>query len=188
MIKVEFFKEKCIGNASCIACSTSFKFNKAEKKAELVGGKNVNDVYIAEVPADKKDEVVAAAEVCPVNAIQISEHGKILVGSDVKQNRTQEIKAAYDDLKEFTMDKKGYFLIRVNREKKRVEVGHCKERNEVDVMFYGDTALELYMTIIKKGLVTELGHAAYLGREIEKACLALKYHLNYVQDDPLELK
>jgi len=40
---------------------------------------------------------------------------------------------------------------------------------------------------LKKNLVENMGHAAYLGREIEKACLALKNNLEYVQDDELKL-
>ena len=124
---------------------------------------------------------------CPVNAIRIIKDGKDVVKTEVGVGRMKEVKAEYDDLKEFKMDSKGYFLIRVNKEKKRVEAGHCKDKNEVDLMVYGDKSIDIYMTIIKLGLVNEMGHAAYLGREIEKACLALKNGLKYVQDDDLEL-
>ena len=37
------------------------------------------------------------------------------------------------------------------------------------------------------GLISRMEHAAYLGKELEKAYLALKYTLQYVQDDPLDI-
>ncbi len=46
----------------------------------------------------------------------------------------------------------------------------------------GTTARALYATIIKAGWVSELSHAAYLGKELARAELALQYGFNYVQD------
>ena len=189
MIRVEYNKDKCIGAGNCVKHSKYFKLK--DEKAELEDSKVKNKLYIAEFNDSKKDELVRAGETCPVNAIRVLQNDKELVTVEVKTSGIKEVKAdvdSYDDMKEFVLDKKGYFLIRVNREKKRVELGHCNSRNEVDIMFYGDNPLELYMTIIKSGLVSELGHAAYLGREVEKACLALKYNLDYVQDDPLKIR
>ncbi|HLC57477.1 MAG TPA: DUF4346 domain-containing protein [Candidatus Nanoarchaeia archaeon] len=106
----------------------------------------------------------------------------------VDTSKMKEVRGEHDDRKEFKIDSKGYFLIRVNKEKKRVEAGHCGKLNVVDYMVYGDNPQKIYMTIIKLGLVSDMGHAAYLGKEFEKACLALKNNLKYVQDDELELK
>jgi tetrahydromethanopterin S-methyltransferase subunit A len=36
--------------------------------------------------------------------------------------------------------------------------------------------------IVANGWVTELSHAAYIGKELAKAELSLKYGLKYVQD------
>lgn len=47
----------------------------------------------------------------------------------------------------------------------------------------GSTAKEVLDTIIKLGLVSRLDHAAYLGRELMKAELALKFGRSYSQDD-----
>ena len=188
-MKIEFNKGKCIGSGACVVSSPYyFELDKNEGKAVLHHSKEIDDnVYSAEVAHGKEKEVIEAAEVCPVNAIRVLKDGKDVVKVDVGTGGMKEIKAEYDDLREFKMDSKGYFLIRVNKEKNRVEVGHCKGKNEVDVMVYGDKSIDIYMTIIKLGLVDEMGHAAYLGREIEKACLALKNNLEYVQDDELEI-
>lgn len=187
---IEFDKKKCIGSGACVAQSPFyFQLRKDEGKAELqhVQQQQQDDVFIAEVEEGREQEAIAAAESCPVNAIKVHHGGKVLVGTEVETGGMKEVEAEYDDLNEFKLDPKGYFLIRVNQEKQRVEVGHCGQRNEVDVMVHGNTAIEIYMTIIKRGLVGDLGHAAYLGREIEKACLALKHGLKYVQDDELEI-
>jgi dihydropteroate synthase-like protein len=47
----------------------------------------------------------------------------------------------------------------------------------------GLTAKEILDTIIGSGLVSRLDHAAYLGRELMKAELALKFRRSYSQDD-----
>lgn len=188
-MKLEFDKKKCIGSGACVAQSPFyFQLRKDEGKAVLQHAQQQDgDVFIADVEGGREEEAINAAEACPVNAIKVHHSGKVLVSNEVETSKMQEVKAEYDDMKEFKLDPKGYFLIRVNQEKQRVEVGHCGQRNEVDVMVHGSKAIEIYMTIIKRGLVGDLGHAAYLGREIEKACLALKNGLKYVQDDELEL-
>ena len=188
MVKVEYNKNKCIGQGNCVAASPFYftldEFNKAVLNHSV---KKDNDIFVAEIKENKLNDVIEAAKSCPVNAIRVFDENEDIVGVDVKTDKVEEIKAEYDDLKEFVMDKKGYFLIRVNKEKQRVEVGHCGDLNKVDIMVYGTVPIEIYMTILKKNLVENMGHAAYLGREIEKACLALKNNLEYVQDDELKL-
>lgn len=187
MVKVEYNKNKCIGQGNCVAAAP-FYFTLEEAKAILNHSiEDEDDIFVADIKSDKLNDVIEAAKSCPVNAIRVFDEKEDIVSVEVKTDKVQEIKAEYDDLKEFVMDKKGYFLIRVNKEKQRVEVGHCGSLNKVDVMVYGTIPIEIYMTIIKKGLVENMGHAAYLGREIEKACLALKNNLEYVQDDELKI-
>ncbi|MDH5199722.1 MAG: DUF4346 domain-containing protein, partial [Candidatus Bathyarchaeota archaeon] len=43
----------------------------------------------------------------------------------------------------------------------------------------------VYQTIIRRGLVGNLDHAAYLGKELTKAGVALRLGRSYVQDEPL---
>lgn len=99
----------------------------------------------------------------------------------------QTILAHYDDRKEFMLDQKGYFLIRINPTEKTIEVGLCRELNKIAVRVVGKKPLEIYQMIIKKGLLSRLDHAAYLGRELQKAYIALQKGIPYVQDDELEL-
>ncbi|AIY89220.1 dihydropteroate synthase-like protein [Geoglobus acetivorans] len=50
----------------------------------------------------------------------------------------------------------------------------------------GKDAKSIIDTILRLNLVTRLDHAAYLGRELKKAEMALKLGKNYVQDMPLD--
>lgn len=81
------------------------------------------------------------------------------------------------------LDPKGYFLIRVNEELKKIEAAFCDlKENKVRIIIRGNTPLEVYTAIIKENLVTMLDHAADIGVELEKAYIALKYGKKYTQD------
>src|SRR3989344_6443947 len=102
------------------------------------------------------------------------------------ENIKEVIKATHDHFKEWHPDLKGYFLIRVNEEKKRIEAGFCTYKHVITKMVYGSYAIEIYNTIIRKKLISRLEHAAYVGKELYKAELALKYGKKYRQEFPLE--
>ncbi len=99
------------------------------------------------------------------------------------------IEAKYDRIKDWKMDPKGYFLIKVDRENNLIRVGHCTfPGNKMVAEVTGKTAMEIVNTIIREGMVSSLQHAADLGIELHKAEMALKHGYNYVQDDELLLK
>lgn len=100
----------------------------------------------------------------------------------------EEITGNYDDFEDWALDPKGYFLIRIDREKKLLEVGLCRKDNKVEVTIRGKRPQDIYFEVAKRELISKLDHAAYLGKELEKAYLALKYDLEYIQDEELELK
>ena len=91
------------------------------------------------------------------------------------------------DKDEFSYDPKGYFLIRTLPEEKKIEVGHCKQNNLILKIFKGNTAKEICQAVLKAGIVSRLEHAAYLGRECEKAEASLKLGTAYVQDEDLKI-
>ena len=49
----------------------------------------------------------------------------------------------------------------------------------------GERARDVLNTLIDRGLVRRLDHAGYLGRELERAEIALHLGRNYIQDEPL---
>ena len=76
----------------------------------------------------------------------------------------------------FVRDKAGSFKIRVEH---AISV---KDSYKPTISFEGKRASEIYEEIIEKGLVTRLDHAAYLGKELEKAEIAMLTGKEYVQD------
>jgi tetrahydromethanopterin S-methyltransferase subunit A len=80
------------------------------------------------------------------------------------------------------MDKAGYFVIIPNPKKKVIMVEHYSYYNKLLRIIEGKDARSIYHTIIENGWVTQLSHAAYLGKELAKAELSLKLGLKYTQD------
>jgi len=81
------------------------------------------------------------------------------------------------------MDPKGYFLIRINEDLKKIEAALCDyKKNKVRIIIRGDNPVEVYTAILKEELVENLDHAADLGVELEKAYIALKTGKRYTQD------
>ena len=78
------------------------------------------------------------------------------------------------------LDPAGAFHIgiaHINDGKRYIVAEHAKET------IIGKNAAEILDMIIDKGLVTSLEHAGYLGRELEKAEIAIEFDRSYVQDD-----
>ena len=80
------------------------------------------------------------------------------------------------------MDKAGYFVIIPQREKKIITVEYYSYDNKLQKTIDGKEARSLYLTIIENKWITLLSHAAYLGKELEKAELSMKYGFKFVQD------
>ena len=85
-------------------------------------------------------------------------------------------------------DKNGYLLIRVNYKDKLIEIGFCLNTHKLIKKISGGNIKDIYFTIAQEKWLSREDHYAYLGRELEKAYLALKYNLKYVQDLDLDLK
>tara|TARA_B100000315_G_C14180460_1_gene408664 strand:+ start:70 stop:453 length:384 start_codon:yes stop_codon:yes gene_type:complete len=110
----------------------------------------------------------------------------------IKNNIKDKIPAKYNKIKDWIMDPKGYFLIKIDRETNLIRVGYCifsKLNNDpihdMIAEVTGITAIEIVNTLIKKNFISSLQHAADMGIELHKAELALKYNLKYIQDKDL---
>jgi tetrahydromethanopterin S-methyltransferase subunit A len=80
------------------------------------------------------------------------------------------------------MDKAGYFVILPLAERGTINVEHYSYDNTLLHIVEGQNARALYLTIVGQGWVTELSHAAYLGKELAKAELSLQHRFTYLQD------
>lgn len=84
------------------------------------------------------------------------------------------------------MDQLGSFKIAVDRKNAQIVVYHYPHTlKEVDVVIQGREASKIVRKIIELGLVSRIDHAAYLGRELQKAEIALKIGRGYIQDSEL---
>jgi tetrahydromethanopterin S-methyltransferase subunit A len=93
-----------------------------------------------------------------------------------------------DAVLEWKADPMGYFTIKPFPSRGKVFVRYYSSDNILKCTFAGVNASQIIQSIIKRKLVSRLYHAAYLGKEIEKAVIALNNKLNYIQDQELRLK
>jgi tetrahydromethanopterin S-methyltransferase subunit A len=80
------------------------------------------------------------------------------------------------------LDQAGYFVIVPVAERGVITVEHYAYDNTLLRAIEGTTARAILTLLINSGWVTELSHAAYLGKELAKAELSLQYGFKYVQD------
>lgn len=191
-LRVEYNKNRCIGNGSCAAIAPGY-FELHGRKAELINSKPVGrETHSIDAETDEIDAsaIIDAATACPVNAIKVFDIGKKedIVGFNINETNARKVIATYDDAKDFVIDGKKYFLIKVDRKNKNIEVGFCNEKNKVALKVIGKSPIEIYSTLINKEKIqVRKDHAAYLGKELEKAHMALRHDVEYVQDKELDL-
>jgi dihydropteroate synthase-like protein len=83
------------------------------------------------------------------------------------------------------LDRLGWYKILVDRISDDIVALHFDKSESPGAVVRGKNAREVYQTIIREGLVGNLDHAAYLGKELHKAELAVLLGRSYVQDEPL---
>ena len=87
-----------------------------------------------------------------------------------------------------SLDKAGYFVIIPQSAKGIITVEHYSYDNKLLRVIEGKDALSIYWTIIENGWVTQLSHAAYLGKELEKAFLSMHHGFRYIQEGAVKNK
>jgi tetrahydromethanopterin S-methyltransferase subunit A len=80
------------------------------------------------------------------------------------------------------LDKAGYFVILPVPAKGCLSVEHYANDNRLLRVIEGKDARSLYGTIIRNGWVSLLSHAAYLGKELQRAELSMKLGFKFIQD------
>jgi len=65
---------------------------------------------------------------------------------------------------------------------KEIIAVHYAYDNTLRRIIEGKDARSIYRTVIENGWVTQLNHAAYLGKELTRAELSLRMGFRYVQD------
>jgi tetrahydromethanopterin S-methyltransferase subunit A len=87
--------------------------------------------------------------------------------------------------RDYVADPRGYFTIYPNMETREILVEHHDINGRITKVIAGKNAEEIYHTIVREGLLSRFEHAAYIGRELAKAELAIRKNLQYEQDRDL---
>ena len=81
------------------------------------------------------------------------------------------------------LDPAGYFVIMVMKGKKYpLLIEHYSNDGKLENIIEGEDSKSICATLISKRLISQLDHAAYLGRELVKAEMSLKNETKYIQD------
>ena len=93
------------------------------------------------------------------------------------------IRKGFHPLKDFTMDKGCYVLIRIYPEEKEIGLAVVNYDNVILKEFRGKLAQEIYIPLLTEtNFITKLDHAAYIGKELARAEICLKEGKEYIQE------
>lgn len=143
-------------------------FRKQVQVVDLIGCEDAEKIINK---IDEFSKVPASTCKCnecsePISTVPISSVSKIIASEP----------------KKLKMDKAGYFVVIPSLEKNSIVVEHYGYDNKLLHIIEGKDAPSIYSTIVENNWITELSHAAYLGRELSKAELSLKHGIKYIQD------
>ncbi len=80
------------------------------------------------------------------------------------------------------LDKAGYFVIVPSKNNGSLLVEHYSNDNKLLRKIEGKSSRDIYLTIVDNKWVSDLGHAAYLGKELARAELSIKKGFKFIQD------
>jgi tetrahydromethanopterin S-methyltransferase subunit A len=87
--------------------------------------------------------------------------------------------------KQLRLDRAGFFIVLPQPQKRLIVCEHYENNGRLAHVIEGRQAALIAATAVERGFVTQLDHAAYLGRELAKAETALSNGTTYEQDAAL---
>jgi tetrahydromethanopterin S-methyltransferase subunit A len=87
--------------------------------------------------------------------------------------------------KQLRLDRAGFFIVLPQPQKGLIVCEHYENNGRLAHVIEGRQAALIAATAVERGFVTQLDHAAYLGRELAKAEVALSNGTRYEQDAAL---
>lgn len=124
------------------------------------------------------DPATIAAKVTELAGLTTGRGGEIIAPHAT--STIERVQQEPHDPKFIKLDKAGYFVI--NIEEGYLLVEHFDYKEHLLRTVEGDSARDLYLTIIEAGWVSRLDHAAYLGKELARAETAMRGGPEFVQD------
>jgi tetrahydromethanopterin S-methyltransferase subunit A len=110
--------------------------------------------------------------------------------ASAKSTRCSDTLAAVEHIrakapKRLRLDRAGFFIVLPQPQKGLIVCEHYENSGRLAHVIEGRQAALIAATAVDRGLVTQLDHAAYLGRELAKAEAALSLGIAYEQDAAL---
>ncbi len=122
-----------------------------------------------------------------IKRIYKNHHPREIPRLDNKDKQMRVIQARYDSAAQWEQDPLGYFTIKPFYDEQIIRVRFYNNKHQRLMLIEGKRAIEIYNTICRLDIVSKIEHAAYLGAELQKAEIAMKKHLPYVQDEELDI-
>jgi len=177
------------------------KENGIDEERKIIGAKGAMP-YLRNISLEEIEEFRKRIEI--IDLIGIEDVHKIKsVATELNKQRceTEQVRvslnkeietiiASHDDIKEFVRDPRGWFVIDVDRENRGIILEHYMGYGsdaKLHCRILGKNAHEISATVARLGLVSRLDHALYLGRELQKAEIALELNIPYEQDGRLKI-
>jgi len=165
-------------------------FQSQVKIEDLNGSANVRTITARIRSLAKKSEHLSATSGCGcADNICHPEPAKpllmpVTIGPPLSKPKKDNgrVKVKTKDRKSIKLDKAGYFVILPSKKKNTILVEHYSYDNRLQRTIEGVNSRDIYLTIIDNKWVSDLGHAAYLGKELARAELSMKKDFKYVQD------
>lgn len=176
----------------------SLKENGVDGEKRIIGAKGgmpvLKNLEMEEIerfreqvePIDMADETDTAKILAKVNELFERNPGPFEGGSMETEEEARETRAEFHPITEWMKDPEGFFTIYPNAEREEIVAEHHDNEGKMKSRIFGKSAEDIYHHIIKNNLVSRYDHAAYLGRELAKAELAMRNQLDYEQDADLK--
>jgi tetrahydromethanopterin S-methyltransferase subunit A len=145
------------------------RFREQVEIVNLIGVTAVNKIVEAAHEAAKKPAAALSFQT-PSN-------------SDRVASRVERLQARAP--KTLRLDKAGFFVVLPQAATGLIICEHYENSGRLSHVIEGREGAVIAATVIEQGLLTQLDHAAYLGRELAKAEIALKTGSHYEQDAAL---
>jgi tetrahydromethanopterin S-methyltransferase subunit A len=142
-------------------------FREQVEAIDMIGCTDVAAIHI------RVSELAQQVDVKPVV-------GPIPAADLVGRKDVERLIAVGSDPQRIKLDKAGYFVIHIEDDVLVVE--HYNYKEELIRVIESRDARSIYLTLIRNGWVSELDHAAYLGKELARAQWSVEHHLDFVQD------
>jgi tetrahydromethanopterin S-methyltransferase subunit A len=144
------------------------RFREQIEIVNLIGVTAISEIVKAAREAAKK----------PTTPLSVQNQGGFQTASHVERLQARAPRTLH-------LDKAGFFVVLSQAATGLIFCEHYENSGRLAHVIEGRQAAVIAATVIQEGLVTQLDHAAYLGRELAKAEIALQTGSHYEQDAAL---